>query len=182
MEARIYYVVILIDSPNIFIGQKEYLEWKIDVKKLTEHLIGENDELFEAYYYMPRFKKENSAREKFKSVIQNLKLPNGKTFTIRERKKSIKNLFKADAMQIINGGLIDKIVLVSGDSEFLSVVQAGKAAKIKITVASIQESLSHELEKEADEVIILNDLRKEIELANGHEEQLQLFPSEKLRE
>ncbi len=64
-----------------------------------------------------------------------------------------------DVSDCADGSECDTILLVSGDADFIPAVRKAKKRGKKVQVAAFENVLSYDLAEEADEVILLDELR-----------------------
>lgn len=160
---------VFIDSANIYFSQKT-MKWRIDFKKLLNYF-RENTELFRIAFY-GAINPENEKERKFHDFLEII------GYVVKH--KEIK--FIKDAADNIYGGHrkgnidvdlaidavhfrddYDTFILLSGDSDFESLIKYLKAFKKHCIVMSAKGHISIELLKQA-KFIDFKKLRKEIEL------------------
>jgi len=160
---------VFIDSANIYFSQKT-MRWRIDFKKLLEYF-KENTNLFRIAFY-GAINPENKKERKFHDFLEII------GYVVRH--KEIK-FIKDEAEKIYGGhrkGNIDvdltidavhfrddydSFVLLSGDSDFESLIKYLKAFKKRCIVMSTKGHISIELLKQA-KFIDFKKIRREIEL------------------
>ena len=74
------------------------------------------------------------------------------------RQKEVDTSMTVDIVEMACGNLCDCIVVVSGDRDFRPALISAKRHGIKTMVVSTEESLSEELGKESDAVVLIEDL------------------------
>lgn len=74
------------------------------------------------------------------------------------RQKEVDTSMTVDIVEMACGNFCDCIVVVSGDRDFRPALISAKRHGIKTMVVSTEESLSEELGKESDVVVLIEDL------------------------
>lgn len=160
---------VCIDSANIYFSQKT-MKWRIDFKKLLNYF-KKNTNLFRITFY-GAINPENEKERKFHDFLEII------GYVIRHKEiKFIKDetdgLYGGHRKGNIDVDLIidavhfrddyDTFVLLSGDSDFESLIKYLKAFKKRCIVMSAKGHISIELLKQA-KFIDFKKLREEIEL------------------
>jgi len=172
--------IVFFDNSNIFKSQKQ-AGWRIDAEKFMLRL-SQDGEIWQTYFFAavtdpPKYAQTNfykmlKERLHWETVI----FPLGrKTFhckncnTIHELKaeKGVDVALATKMLTLAINKAFDTAILVSGDKDYLDTVRTVKNLGLRVEVVSFKGSLSRELANESSSpVMYLDDLRKEIELAN----------------
>jgi len=127
-------VGIFVDIQNVYYGAKDNFQGKIDFIKLTDNIKG-NRKLVLANAYLVSSSNDNSS---FVSFLQQL----GYNIVSKELKKRSDGTAKGNldieiAMDIMDScDRLDTVVLVSGDGDFVALVEYLKAQNIHVEVYS----------------------------------------------
>lgn len=141
-------VCIFVDAANILYSQQT-LHWKVDYKKLKEYFEMECD-LGAIYFYTGRVGENNK---------QNLFLKKLEQFGYIVRAKEVKRIRVSKSTYEWKGNLdveltidvlknidnFDTLILMSGDSDFASLLDAVKAQHKRVLVISTKGHISKEL-------------------------------------
>lgn len=160
---------VFIDSANIYFSQKT-MKWRIDFKKLLDYF-KQNTELFRIAFY-GAINPENKRERKFHDfleiigyVVKHKEIKFIKDDTDKthggHRKGNIDVDLTIDAVHFRDE--YDSFVLLSGDSDFESLIKYLKAFKKRCIVMSTKGHISIELLRQA-KFIDFKKIRKEIEL------------------
>lgn len=159
-------VAVFIDAANVIYSQRT-LGWQIDFKKLYSYF-DKNYKLDSVYFYFA-YVKENSKQRGFFDKLR--------SWGYRIRTKEVKIIRQKDGTFIKKGNLdveltIDAIrilqnystaVLMSGDSDFNSLIKYLQYRKKKVIVISSKGHVAKELLNSADKYINFNSLREIVE-------------------
>jgi uncharacterized LabA/DUF88 family protein len=168
---------VFIDGSNLFWAAKKDLGWQIDYKKLKEYLKKYYSPIFYNYYgcqdikpSSDDFKRKAKGQEKFYNILEGL--------GYNVEKKPLKYLNNHDTkcdtdVEItvdIKNTLDDlnNIILFSGDSDFLKVIEDCHSRNKYIRIFSFKRTLAWELKTFAIKnprcnYKLLDDLREELE-------------------
>lgn len=160
---------VFIDSANIYFSQKT-MGWRIDFKKLLNYFRRETN-LFRIAYY-GAINPENKRERKFHDFLEiigyivrhkEIKFIKDKTDKVHGgyRKGNVDVDITTDAVHFRDE--YDTFVLLSGDSDFESLLKYLKRFKKRCIVMSTKGHISIELLKQA-KFIDFKKIRKEIEL------------------
>lgn len=160
---------VFIDSVNIYFSQKT-MGWRIDFKKLLEYF-KKNTNLFRITFY-GAINPENEKERKFHDfleiigyIVRHKEIKFIKDHTDEtyggHRKGNIDVDLTIDAIHFRDN--YDTFVLLSGDSDFESLIKYLKAHKKRCIVMSTKGHISIELLKQA-KFLDFKKIRKEIEL------------------
>ncbi|MEO2068566.1 MAG: NYN domain-containing protein [Desulfurobacteriaceae bacterium] len=167
-------VAVFVDMQNIYYGAKNTLKKKVDFKKLLE--VGvRGRKLYRAIAYLVDLEKVN--QDSFIYVLRNL----GYEVKLKEPKKFYswdKIEYKADwdmgiaidAIAMAENGKIDVVVLMSGDGDFVDLINFLKAKGIKVEVISFRSITAKELIYAANEYIDLGEIGDYIALKEFDDE------------
>ena len=152
-------IAVFIDVANVIYSLKK-LDWKIDYKKLQEYF-GENSKLVDIYFYYST-KKENSgqanllemlARKGFQLRVQEvkiIKLKNGEVML----KGNCDVEMAIDMIDLMPA--YDTAILLSGDSDFASLIKYVQKHGKKVVAISTRGHISKEIIQSADKFMWLN--------------------------
>ena len=155
-------VAVLVDMQNLYYGAKNTLKKKVDFKNLLE--IGvRGRSLYRAIVYLVNLEKVN--QDGFIHVLRSI----GYEVKIKEPKKFYnwdRVEYKADwdmgiaidAIAMAENGKVDVVVLMSGDGDFVDLINFLKAKGIKVEVISFKNITAKEVIQAADEYINLEDI------------------------
>lgn len=159
-------VAVFIDAANLIYSQKT-LGWKIDLHKFMKFFRAKYN-VQRANYYYAYIKSDKKQQSFFKKL---------EMFGYRIKTKEVKVIRQKDGTSFKKGNLdvdltIDavksldsysKAIIVSGDSDFASLIKYLQYRKKKVIVISSKGHVARELLMCADKYINLNSLRQEIE-------------------
>lgn len=141
-------VCVFIDAANILYSQQT-LRWRVDYKKLKEYFERECD-LGAIYFYTGRIganHKQNSFIKKLEGLGYIVKAKEVKRIKISkssyEWKGNLDVELTIDALGNINN--FDTLILMSGDSDFASLLDAVKSKHKRVLVISTKGHISKEL-------------------------------------
>lgn len=145
VKGRVY---IFVDAANILYSQQT-LRWRVDYKKLKEYFEKECD-LRAIYFYTGRVgenHKQNSFLKKLEQLGYLVKSKEVKRIRISksayEWKGNLDVELTIDALGNINN--FDSLILMSGDSDFASLLDAVKSQHKQVIVMSTKGHVSKEL-------------------------------------
>lgn len=174
-------VMIFIDGNNLYQGAKDLLGQppKIDFSLFSQELIQPNQKLMRTYYYSALSDKKDNplAFEKQKSFLDSLKLlPRFEVVTGYLQKKSIPHVkfdptnpktyvhtekgtdvsIATDMLSLAYDNSYDVCILVSADSDYVTVIDRVKARGKIVQVAVAKGSRASQLRQHSDEFIELD--------------------------
>jgi uncharacterized LabA/DUF88 family protein len=184
-------IVYFVNS-NIFHGQLD-AGWRIVAERLQSHL-SKDGNIWQVYFFAavsepPRFGQTNfyrilKERLRWETII----LPLGSRTTRCKkcgsnwRTATEKGIDVAIANRMLTHAItkaFDTAILVSGDKDYLEAVRTVKNMGLRVEVVSFRRSLSQELSNESSApVLLLDDIRSEIELYTPDREAEQLILGE----
>ncbi|RUM41840.1 MAG: NYN domain-containing protein [Desulfurobacterium sp.] len=167
-------VAVFVDMQNIYYGAKNTLKKKVDFQRLLE-LGVRGRKLYRAIAYLVNLDRVN--QDSFIYVLKNL----GYEVKLKEPKKFYswdKIEYKADwdmgiaidAIAMAENGKIDVVVLMSGDGDFVDLINFLKAKGIKVEVISFRAITAKELIQAANEYIDLGEMGDYIVLEEKEDE------------
>ena len=161
VKGRVY---VFVDAANILYSQQT-LHWRVDYKKLKEYFESECD-LRAIYFYTGRVgenHKQNSFIKKLEYLGYIVKAKEVKRIKVSksayEWKGNLDVELTIDVLGNINN--FDTLILMSGDSDFASLLDAVKAQNRRVVVMSTKGHISKELLGRA-KYINLKKLRDQI--------------------
>ncbi|WP_457639585.1 LabA-like NYN domain-containing protein [Persephonella sp.] len=162
-------VVIFIDGGNMFHASNS-LKLKINYKKLID-ILKKDRWLLRAYFYtgipsgdLPKEVREQLKKQQgFLNELQNMGIK-VKTMPLKKTpegyiEKGIDILIATDMITLAFRDAYDTAVLVSGDSDFLPVVEKVQELGKRVEIASFKKTSSYELRKISDEFILLDNIK-----------------------
>lgn len=158
---------IFIDAANVIYSLHD-LKWKVDYKKLKKYF-DMHVKLDKIFFYNAYFDTDTGRKNLHDMLAR-------KGFIVRS--KLVKEIKKKDggvlhkancdvelAMDIMSEYKnFDSAILMSGDSDFVPLVNLLKSHKKKVVVISTRGHIAHELIVSADEYYHFNQFRKDWEL------------------
>ncbi|RUM58180.1 MAG: NYN domain-containing protein [Persephonella sp.] len=162
-------VAIFIDAGNMFHGSN-YLKVKINYKKLI-NLLKRDRWLLRGYFYtgipspnlnLPQEYREQWRRQQnFLNELQNAGIK-VKTMPLKKTpegfiEKGIDILLATDMIVLAYNNAYDTAILVSGDSDYIPVVEMIQQLGKRVENASFKKTSSYELRKVCDDFILLDN-------------------------
>ena len=166
-------VAIFIDAANFEISLK-LCDLYVDYRKLISWVKRQGKTAIMRYYSVAF---ETKDQNKFFSSIKNLgfKIVTKNLKIIKQRKKKSKKKANFDVEITFDAavkiGQFDKMVLFSGDSDFVYLVSQLQKRKVNIMVVSPKWRTAKELKKQADKFIDLRDcdfVKKKLPFGSAH--------------
>ena len=167
-------VAVFVDMQNIYYGAKNTLRKKVDFRRLLE--IGvRGRKLYRAIAYLINLDRVNqdSFIYVLRSIGYEVKLKEPKKFYNWDRveyKADWDMGIAIDAIAMAENGKIDIVVLMSGDGDFVDLVNFLKAKGIKVEVISFRTITAKELIQAANEYIDLEEMGEYIVLEEKNDE------------
>jgi uncharacterized LabA/DUF88 family protein len=168
-------VAVLVDMQNIYYGAKNTLKGRVDFRKLLDIAVR-GRKLYRALAYLVDL--DNVSQESFIHVLRSIgyevKLKQPKRFYSWDRveyKADWDMGIAIDAIAMAENGKIDVAVIMSGDGDFVDLVNFLKAKGIKTEVVSFKPITAKELILAADEYIDLLDFSDYITF-EGYEDEV----------
>jgi uncharacterized LabA/DUF88 family protein len=163
-------ISIFVDGANMFYTQKKGLGWFFDPAKLLKVLVGDY-ELTDAYWYMGKKQPPDPRDENFSRFLSYagyvVRTKDLKTISDYETGEASQkaNLDVEIVMDMFNTiDNYDKVVLLSGDSDFERALDLLRARGKQLCVVSTQNWIATELRRAVGSHFIdLQDLREQIE-------------------
>ena len=167
-------IVLLIDHANVFHNLKE-LNLRIDWSLFRDVIVEESETriLVASVIYLGVSNSPTPAKLRF---IESLKsIGYAVRFDIlvadkngNERQKGVDTMIYADASKFILQDSVNELILVSGDSDFVGLVEIYQDSEIPITIWSWRKALSMALIEVArpENVKFLDDIIDKIKLGN----------------
>jgi len=167
-------VAVFVDMQNIYYGAKNTLRKKVDFKRLL-HIGVRGRRLYRAIAYLINLDRVN--QDSFIYVLKNIgyevKLKEPKKFYNWDRveyKADWDMGIAIDAIAMAENAKIDVVVLMSGDGDFVDLVNFLKAKGIKVEVISFRTITAKELIQAANEYIDLEEMGEYIVLEEKNDE------------
>lgn len=160
-------VMVFVDGSNMFYMMKR-LNLKIDYYKLVAKLVGDRV-LIRPYFYSSTAVPPKPAQVRFHQALQH------QGFTIVSRpllarqeggwvEKGVDLALATDMLVAAFRDLYDTAILVSGDKDYVTVVDEIKRLGKRVEVAAFSFAIANELTATADRYIALDTLQEEIQL------------------
>jgi len=162
-------IAIFIDGGNMFHATNA-LKIKINYKKLIE-ILRKDRWLLRAYFYtgvpsgdLPKDVREQLRKQMgFLKELQNLGIK-VKTMPLKRTpegyiEKGIDILIATDMISLAFKNAYDTVILVSGDSDFVPVVEKIQDLGKRVENASFKKTSSYELRRVCDEFILLDNIK-----------------------
>ncbi|WP_457642172.1 LabA-like NYN domain-containing protein [Persephonella sp.] len=162
-------VAIFIDGGNMF-HTSNYMQIKINYKKLID-ILRKDRWLLRAYFYtgipsgdLPKELREQLKKQQgFLNELQNLGIK-VKTMPLKKTpegyiEKGIDILLATDMVSLAFRNAYDTAILVSGDSDYVPVVEEIQELGKRVENASFKRTSSFELRKICDEFILLDNIK-----------------------
>jgi len=160
-KSRNLSVAVLVDMQNIYYGAKNTLKRKVDFHNLLQIAVRGRT-LYRAIAYLVNLDRVN--QDGFIHVLRSL----GYEVKLKEPKKFYnwdKVEYKADwdmgiaidAIAMAENGKIDVVVLMSGDGDFVDLINFLKAKGIKVEVISFKSITAKEIISAANEYFDLEE-------------------------
>ncbi|SMP06614.1 Uncharacterized conserved protein, LabA/DUF88 family [Desulfurobacterium pacificum] len=161
-------VAVFVDMQNIYYGSKNALKKKVDFRKLLE--VGvRGRKLVRAIAYLVDLDRVNqdSFIYVLKSIGYEIKLKEPKKFYNWDRveyKADWDMGIAIDAIAITENGKADVVVIMSGDGDFVDLINYLKAKGIKVEVVSFKSITAKEIIQAANEYVDLEEIGEFISL------------------
>ncbi len=141
-------VCVFIDAANILYSQQS-LGWRVDYKKLKEYFTGECN-LSGIYFFTGKVgdnKKQNSFLKKLADLGYKIKAKEVKRIKISENNYEWKGNLDVELTISVLANLenFDTLILMSGDSDFASLLDEVKIHKKRVLVMSTKGHVAKEL-------------------------------------
>ena len=155
-------VVVLVDMQNIYYGAKNTLRRKVDFKNLLE--VGvRGRSLYRAIVYLVNLERVNQDGfiHVLKSIGYEVRIKEPKRFYNWDRveyKADWDMGIAIDAIAIAESGKVDVVVLMSGDGDFVHLINYLKVKGVKVEVVSFKSITAKEIIGAADEYIDLEEI------------------------
>jgi len=152
-------VNIFIDTQNIYHSAKNLYEAKVDFKKLVDLLTGER-KLVQAFAYVIRSEFTSKEIDFFEALVRQ-----GIYLRIKELQVYPDGSKKADwdigiAVDVIRfSGLVDVVILVTGDGDFSHLVEYLQNQGKLVEIAGFSQTTSTKLKEVADFYYDLNEFK-----------------------
>lgn len=168
---------VFIDGSNLFWASKKGLGWRIDFKKLKKYLKKHYSPIFFNYYgcedirpSTENFKRKAKGQEKFYNILDglgyNVEKKPLKYLNCNETKCDTDVEITVDMKNSLDD--LDNIILFSGDSDFLKIINDCHSKGKHIRIYSFKETLAWELKMFAIKnprcnYRLLDELKSELE-------------------
>jgi uncharacterized LabA/DUF88 family protein len=159
-------VAVLVDMQNIYYGAKSILGRKMDFEKLLK--VGvRNRRLYRAIVYLVNLDKVDQTKFIYalKKIGYEIKVKEPKRFYQQDRVEYKANWdmgIAIDAIAMAENNKVDVVVLMSGDGDFVDLVNFLKAKGIKVEVVSFRSITAKELIQSANEFVDLEEMKADV--------------------
>lgn len=153
-------VAVLVDAANMYHSAKNLYKRRVNFKEVLKAAVGER-KLIRAIAYVIRGASDEEetffealSGQGFEVIIKDLQV-----FSSGTRKADWDVGIAIDAIKLANH--VDVIVLVSGDGDYIPLVEYLQAAKgVRVEAMAFRQTTSSKLIEEVDDFISLSDNRK----------------------
>jgi uncharacterized LabA/DUF88 family protein len=156
-------VAVFVDVANLLYSSRN-LRVAIDFGRLLEFLRG-NRRLVRAHAYAPT-SPEPHAEQQFLSVVKGvgyrITTKNYKTFSSGAKKADLDLDMCMDIVRMVDAEAVDSVVLVSGDSDFLPLLEYCSDHGVRVEVAAFEDAASMILRQSCDLFVnlsLVDDIR-----------------------
>ncbi|GLV58450.1 hypothetical protein KDH_52830 [Dictyobacter sp. S3.2.2.5] len=154
-------VGVFVDVANLLYSART-LRIGVDFGKLLDFLRG-NRRLVRAHAYCPTSPQpgdEQMFLQAVKGLGYRITTKNYKTFSSGAKKADLDLDLCMDVVRLVDGGAVDCIVLVSGDSDFMPMLDYCSDHGVRVEVAAFDEAMSATLRQSCDLFINLSMLEE----------------------
>jgi uncharacterized LabA/DUF88 family protein len=144
-------VGVFVDVANLLYSSRN-MRVNIDFGKLLDFLRG-NRRLVRAHAYAPTSPQPGEDQmflQAVKGLGYRITTKNYKTFASGARKADLDLDLCMDVVRLVDGKAVDTIVLVSGDSDFMPMLDYCSDHGVRVEIAAFDESMSATLRQSCD--------------------------------
>lgn len=159
-------VAVFIDTQNMYHSAKHLYGARLHFGKLVEQVVAGRD-LVRAFAYVARSKTgdEKAFLEALQSAGIELRIKDVIEFSSGERKADWDVGMAVDAIKFSER--VDVIVLITGDGDFVPLVEYLKSKGIVVEAAAFSESTSRSLKESVDEYFNISEHRQDLLMYAG---------------
>lgn len=152
-------VNIFIDTQNIYHSAKNLFEKKVDFGKLVKLLVGER-QLIQAFAYVIYSEYSQKEIDFFEALISqgiNIRIKELQVYPDGTKKADWDVGIAVDAIRFSK--LVDVVILVTGDGDFLHLIEYLQNQGKQVEIAGFNQTTSSKLKEKADFYYDLNELK-----------------------
>lgn len=159
-------VAVFIDTQNLYHTAKNLYHARVNFGNILKDVVGER-ELVRAFAYLVTTEtgEEKAFLEALTKMGIELKLKDLQVFSSGAKKADWDVGLAVDAIKI--APKVDAIVIVSGDGDFIPLVEYLQALGVQVEVASFAKSSSGKLKEAVDDFIDLSENIRKYLIRNG---------------
>jgi len=153
-------VVVLVDNQNIYHSSQNLVNKNVNYGELLDYVVRERDLIRAiAYDITSERRKEKAFFRSLRSMGFEVKIKELKEFTDGSRKGDWDMGIAIDAIALSDKA--DVLILVSGDGDFVDLVEMLKARGVRVEIVSFKGSTSSELIESAHDSLDIEELEDE---------------------
>lgn len=169
MEKPYERMIIFIDARNLLGGQEEFSnivpKYQFGYSEMLAHF-SKDFHIIRGYYYdgAPHESQQSGGKKDFFNWLRHL----GITLRLKEidfsspkpSQKGVDIFLTSDMISLAYENAYDIAVIVSGDGDYVALIELVKSKGKKVWVVSFKSSLSDKLRKCADKVLVIDNMHE----------------------